>query len=159
GDRVLVADFLYDLRGHGPKRLDVVVFKYPGNSNPQGGGDPFPISGPQKNQSAMNYIKRLIGQPGETIGSSSGKLYDLAADKLPLAKQEEYRRDTLRNIWKLRINQASPNRQGELESRRELGEEPENWEKDRWRWENMFAGDLEKQLREGKDFQIIRKPP
>jgi signal peptidase I len=158
GDRVLVADLLYDLPWSGPKRLDVVVFKYPGDSNPQTFGPPFPISGPQKNQSAMNYIKRLIGQPGETIGIWYGKLYYISGDKLSPEKQADLRRRTLDNIWKLRMKLA-PDKEKELAFRQDQGEEPENWEKDRWRWENMFVGDLAEQLRSGKDFQIIRKPP
>jgi signal peptidase I len=74
GDRVLVAKFLYDLLGRLPDRLDVVVFKYPG-------GNDFPRSGPYKNHVAMNYIKRLIGLPGETIVICAGKLYVLAPNK------------------------------------------------------------------------------
>jgi signal peptidase I len=46
-----------------PHRLNVVVFKYPKE--------------PQQNQVPMNYIKRLIGLPGETIGIYNGKLYVL----------------------------------------------------------------------------------
>lgn len=64
GDRVLVAKFLYDLNVLGmdmPKRNDVVVFKYPME--------------PQKGHVPMNYIKRLIGLPGETIAIYYGKLY------------------------------------------------------------------------------------
>ena len=45
GDRILVAKFPYEFAN--PKRWDVIVFKYPGNST-------------------MNYIKRLVGLPGET---------------------------------------------------------------------------------------------
>lgn len=66
GDRVLVAKFLYDLGVLGmdtPKRNDVVVFKYPME--------------PQKGHVPMNYIKRLIGLPGETIAIYYGKLYVL----------------------------------------------------------------------------------
>jgi signal peptidase I len=66
GDRVLVAKFLYDFQAlgvDGPKRHDVVVFKYP--KDPQTGHVP------------MNYIKRLIGLPGETIAIHYGKLYVL----------------------------------------------------------------------------------
>jgi signal peptidase I len=67
GDRVLVAKFIYDLfQGH-PDRLDVVVFKYP--------------AGPQKDYTPMNYIKRCIGLPGETIGIYYGKLYYLNPDE------------------------------------------------------------------------------
>jgi signal peptidase I len=62
GDRVLVSKFPYD-NGHlgQPKRFDVVVFKYP--------------EGPQKATTPMNYIKRLMGLPGETIGIFNGDIY------------------------------------------------------------------------------------
>lgn len=86
GDRVLVAKYLYDLPGHKPERHDVVVFKYPGNSNPNEfnlGSPRFPTSGPQRNHSPMNYIKRLIGLPGETIGLRGGKLYRIAPGAIP----------------------------------------------------------------------------
>jgi signal peptidase I len=159
GDRVLVADFLYDLPGHGPKRLDVVVFKYPGNSNPNAGFDGFPFSGPQKQQSAMNYIKRLIGQPGETIGIWHGKLYYLSADQLSQEKKAEYRARTLNNIWNDRINAAPVDKQDEMRVRKEREDTPDNWEKDVWRWNNMLKDDLVSQLRAGTGFQIIRKPP
>lgn len=64
GDRVLVAKYLYDVVTN-PHRLDVVVFKYPER--------------PEQDQSPTNYIKRLIGLPGETIGIRYGKLYVLDA--------------------------------------------------------------------------------
>jgi signal peptidase I len=65
GDRVLVGKFLYDLPWNSPDkhRLNVVVFKYPVE--------------PQKKYTPMNYIKRLIGLPGETIAIYYGKLYVL----------------------------------------------------------------------------------
>lgn len=56
GDRVLVGKFLsVDDRGH------VVVFKFP--------------DAPQTSQTAQNYIKRLVGLPGETIAIYNGDLY------------------------------------------------------------------------------------
>src|SRR4051794_14859629 len=64
GDRVLVSKFLYDFGVLGmdrPNRYDVVVFKYPKE--------------PQRDYVPMNYIKRLIGLPGETIAIYYGKLY------------------------------------------------------------------------------------
>jgi signal peptidase I len=73
GDRVLVAKFVYDLLHRDPGRLDVVVFKYPGDYD-------FPRSGPYKNNVPMNYIKRLIGLPGETIAVHNGNVYVLAPD-------------------------------------------------------------------------------
>jgi signal peptidase I len=54
GDRILVAKFPYELAE--PKRWDIIVFKFPGNST-------------------MNYIKRLVGLPGETIRIHDGDLW------------------------------------------------------------------------------------
>ncbi|MGY8769825.1 MAG: signal peptidase I [Pirellulales bacterium] len=54
GDRILVSKFAYDFAD--PKRWDVIVFKNP--------------SAPQ-----INYIKRLIGLPGETIKIYHGDIY------------------------------------------------------------------------------------
>jgi signal peptidase I len=64
GDRVLVAKFVYDLNLgflDMPERYQVVVFKYPKE--------------PQKAYVPLNYIKRLIGLPRETIAIHYGKLY------------------------------------------------------------------------------------
>src|SRR5262249_13308892 len=123
GDRVLVAKFLYDTFAKGPNRLDVVVFKYAGDSKARS-PTPFPESGPHENDTPMNYIKRLCGLPGETIGIFYGKLYTLAADALPVEKKEESRRRAIEGIWKSRLDQAPPSRRAELEARRERGEEP-----------------------------------
>jgi signal peptidase I len=98
GDRVLVAKFLYDLTERLPDRLDVVVFKFPGDEK-------FPHTGPQKNYVPMNYIKRLIGLPGETIAICGGKLYVLPADKGPHFDDAEKARDDpelAANLWQLR---------------------------------------------------------
>ncbi|MFO0867809.1 MAG: signal peptidase I [Pirellulales bacterium] len=54
GDRILVSKFSYDL--HDPSRWDVIVFKYPNNAK-------------------QNYIKRLVGLPGETIRVYHGDVY------------------------------------------------------------------------------------
>jgi signal peptidase I len=73
GDRVLVAKFVYDLLNKDPNRFDVVVFKFPGDEK-------FPTgSGPVKKHVPMNYIKRLIGLPGEIIAVHRGKLWILPA--------------------------------------------------------------------------------
>ncbi len=77
GDRVLVAKFVYDLFQRNPDRLDVVVFKFPGD----GDNKSFPNSGPYRNHVPMNYIKRLIGEPGETIAIRAGKLFVLYPSK------------------------------------------------------------------------------
>lgn len=55
GDRIVTHGWTYDL-GIGPDRWDVVVFKNPNNA-------------------ADNYIKRLIGLPGETIEIIDGDVW------------------------------------------------------------------------------------
>ncbi len=54
GDRICVSKFAYVLSE--PKRWDVIVFKFPYNAK-------------------QNYIKRLVGLPGETIHIVHGDLY------------------------------------------------------------------------------------
>jgi signal peptidase I len=54
GDRIEVAKFAYELGE--PQRWDVVVFKFPGDAT-------------------TNYIKRLIGLPGETIRIDHGQIW------------------------------------------------------------------------------------
>lgn len=54
GDRILVSKFNHDFKE--PNRWDVIVFKYPG-------------------QAQMNYIKRLVGLPLETLRLWHGDLY------------------------------------------------------------------------------------
>jgi len=60
GDRVLVAKFPYEF-GLEPNRFDVVVFKFPDT--------------PQLALVALNYIKRLLGLPTETIAIYQGNIY------------------------------------------------------------------------------------
>ena len=66
GDRILVLKWPYEIGGDwlGPQRWDVVVFK-----NPQDG--------------EMNYIKRLLGLPGEVFHIINGDLYTVPIDKVP----------------------------------------------------------------------------
>ncbi|MEM6656409.1 MAG: signal peptidase I, partial [Planctomycetota bacterium] len=54
GDRILVNKYLYSFTD--PARWDVVVFKYPGDAK-------------------QNYIKRLVGLPGETLRIYQGDVY------------------------------------------------------------------------------------
>ena len=61
GDRILVQKYIYLL--HEPERWDVVVFKNPDN----------PSAESERYQD--NYIKRLIGTPGETIMLLDGDVY------------------------------------------------------------------------------------
>ena len=64
GDRILVNKYLYTFSD--PKRWDVVVFKYPGDAK-------------------VNYIKRLVGLPGETLKVYQGDIFIGAAG----AKKDE----------------------------------------------------------------------
>ncbi len=84
GDRVLVAKFLYDLLNRLPERHDVVVFKYPER--------------PQKGTIPTNYIKRLVGLPGETIAIHGGNLYYMRGFDYP---ENEHRRRPARaaDLW------------------------------------------------------------
>jgi signal peptidase I len=54
GDRIIVEKFAYDFVE--PARWDVVVFKYPEDAR-------------------VNYIKRLVGLPGETVAISGGDIW------------------------------------------------------------------------------------
>ncbi len=54
GDRILVSKFAYALSD--PNRWDVAVFKFPGNPK-------------------QNYIKRIVGLPGETLMIHHGDVY------------------------------------------------------------------------------------
>ncbi len=56
GDRILVNKFVYDFED--PQRYDVIVFKNP-------------------NHAKQNYIKRLIGLPGENILIENGDIYTM----------------------------------------------------------------------------------
>ena len=56
GDRILVNKFAYERPFGDPERWDVIVFKYPNNAK-------------------QNYIKRLVGLPGETIRIYHGDVY------------------------------------------------------------------------------------
>jgi signal peptidase I len=91
GDRVLVAKFLGDGVFQEPARQDVVVFKYP--------------QAPQRNNEALNYIKRLIGKPGETIALYYGDVYvypppyDSAA--APLNYPGRPRPERSEDLWQL----------------------------------------------------------
>lgn len=70
GDRILVAKFPY--RFSDPERFDVVVFKYP-------------------EQARINYIKRLIGLPGETVRIHRGDIYikKPGEDSFTIARKED----------------------------------------------------------------------
>jgi len=116
-----------------PERFDVVVFKYP--------------VAPQQGYTPMNYIKRLIGKPGETIAIKAGKLYVLPEGVLqPYTMEEEA---------ELELHQDQvPLREKTLEEvKRDL---PDLL----WHRVHMHPNDpqAERLFDQGK-FKIIRKPP
>jgi signal peptidase I len=61
GDRVLVSKCAYDNGFTRPNRFQVVVFKYP--------------RAPMDNNTPKNYIKRLLGLPGELLAIFFGRIY------------------------------------------------------------------------------------
>jgi signal peptidase I len=71
GDRFLVGKGLFGSHLWPPQRLELIAFHHP--------GDPF--SPP--NAPPVDYVKRVVGLPGETIAIHGGKLYVLAADQSP----------------------------------------------------------------------------
>jgi len=60
GDRILVSKFAYQFAD--PERWDVAVFKYPGGAK-------------------TNFIKRLVGLPGETIRIENGDIFHRPTDE------------------------------------------------------------------------------
>lgn len=66
GDRILVNKFIYDFSD--PQRYDVIVFKNP-------------------NQGKQNYIKRLIGLPGDNILIENGDIYLMKPDAVGWKKE------------------------------------------------------------------------
>lgn len=104
GDRILVNKYGYDFNR--PKRWDVVVFKFPGNGE-------------------MNYIKRLVGLPGEELRVFQGDIFirplgsggEFAIERKPPAKvhamlqavhDTEYDSTILYNAgWPLRWSDAA----------------------------------------------------
>jgi signal peptidase I len=79
GDRILVTKFPYELGE--PRRWDVVVFRYP-------------------EQPKTNYIKRLVGLPGETLKILQGDVY---ARKGPDEPWEILRKDDPRKQREVRV--------------------------------------------------------
>ena len=67
GDRILVLKYLYLVQE--PRRWDVVVFKTPAPDRND------------KQDFATNFIKRLVGKPGETVMILDGDIYVSTADQ------------------------------------------------------------------------------
>ncbi len=79
GDRILVSKFDYVL--HNPERWDVIVFKYPLAAR-------------------MNYIKRLVGLPGETVKIQGGDVFVRTEETQPwtIARKPPHKIRAMRQI-------------------------------------------------------------
>ncbi len=79
GDRILVSKFDYVL--HNPQRWDVIVFKYP-------------------LEARMNYIKRLVGLPGEQLRIKGGDVYVRTQQEQPwtIARKPPHKIRAMRQI-------------------------------------------------------------
>jgi hypothetical protein len=89
GDRVLVAKCLYETELKKPRRFDIVVFKYP--------------RGPVENGSPKNYIKRLLGLPGQILAIFFGQLFSFEPeDGEPSPYEEDLRNPNINrlDLWK-----------------------------------------------------------
>ena len=64
GDRILADKLVYELRG--PRRWEVAVFKYPNGVDRRPSG---------VFSARTNYIKRVVGLPGETVGVQYGDVF------------------------------------------------------------------------------------
>src|SRR5262249_10603809 len=130
-----------------PNRLDVVVFKFPGDGDRDG---PWPNSGPFKDHVPLNYIKRLLGLPGETIAIYQGKIYILSPDgarEFKIEYPDDLQRDGLP-------------RAGEelLERKLELGRKP-FMHKDDERAVALFNKEKALPLADNTGFKILCRPP
>ena len=88
GDRVLVEKVAYDADVGSPNRFDVVVFKFPER--------------PIKNSTPTNYIKRLLGLPGELIAILCGQLFVFHPDPAdpPLFDDVNNKDISANDLWK-----------------------------------------------------------
>jgi len=160
GDRVLVAKFVYDLFETLPDRLDVVVFKFPGDdpNRPKGGTGRFPETGPVADGAPMNYIKRLVGLPGDLLAIHGGRLYVLSDAKVP----EQYK-EKLQSLKKKFEDDEKRALQEYKEGLKKYGldkDAEQSFQKLLWRKPHMHADDPDaKALFDAGAFEIIRKKP
>jgi hypothetical protein len=121
GDRVLVAKFLADLGLKKPERFDVVVFRYPKR--------------PIENGTPKNYIKRLLGLPGELLAIFFGNIYRCTVPEGDRPYDDSHVNPN--DLWR---RKADPETKGDQYGMHE----------DEKRDKKLF---------EAGKFQILRKPP
>ena len=93
GDRVLVSKFQYEANVADPKRFDVVVFKFP--------------SQPLKKNVPTNYIKRLLGLPGEIMAILFGRLYRVPAPEPGNPPHFDDLLEKANDLWESRFMHAN----------------------------------------------------
>jgi len=93
GDRVIVGKYIYDSGAMPPSRFDVVVFKYP--------------KGPIDKGVPKNYIKRLMGLPGEIIAILFGQIYHYTPEEIPFFAEEGVSPDDLWQDTYMHTNDAT----------------------------------------------------
>ena len=81
GDRILVSKLAYEIGE--PQRWDMIVFKYP--------GDPPTVPPEERTDSRINFIKRLVGLPGDTVRIEHGDVWIKSAkDRKKLGKDAPF---------------------------------------------------------------------
>jgi signal peptidase I len=88
GDRILVLKYIYLL--HGPRRWDVVVFKSPDD--------------PDKTHYQQNFIKRLVGLPGEKLMVLDGDIYKWNVEQNKWGILRDKPRRAQEALWRLVYN-------------------------------------------------------
>ncbi len=153
GDRVLVGKFLsVDHRGH------VVVFKFPDE--------------PQTKQTAQNYIKRLVGLPGETVAIHNGDLYVTRALTYPADAKDDTgavlypRPKDKHDEWRAPLTDYVLVTETDARGNRTTVRKPRvRWDVDDYRYPNkaeavaLFEASQKAGFTLGdKGFEIVRKP-
>jgi signal peptidase I len=84
GDRILVSKLAYEIGE--PQRWDVIVFKYPGDPLEERLAHPN-----ETTDSRINFIKRLVGLPGDTVRIEYGDVWIKSAkDKKELGDRAQF---------------------------------------------------------------------
>ncbi len=128
GEKVLVSKYQYALAT--PQRWDVAVFKFPGYPEEEGPPRPPRLGmglmrdpqGPQEDYQALNYIKRIVGLPGEVLIIGRG---DVALETVDPATGKE-RRDILRKPAEKMLAMRRPVYNNERQAR-DLGPAYQRW--------------------------------
>lgn len=97
GDRILVLKWPYDIGGDwlGPKRWDVVVFKDPKDGE-------------------QNFIKRLLGLPGEVLELINGDVYTAPIESVPENIKETLKKASAGNLQQTRLSQEQARRLADI---------------------------------------------